>query len=311
MAQEQARAIAQREAIALAVSKATQEVEQKAAEKARQAKLALETQLADVSRVLMNLETARLEAERRAAEEAAQRALEEANKEAEKAKQETEEKYAKLIEMYKKELKSYRDRDDGQAPQYHRSPHPLRTTAFISGDNRRVEVHEYSNTNLDPLSVVRRSHSIIAASDNPDFDFITQSRPKRSMNSDISINNLFHGSVRSLNSEEDTTSSQQKVIMLLSNQVRDSASTLEMQACLDDCGMTVQFNAAIDRNSLMFPSDYAEQNMMSGTMFWEPPVLSSSSELLQNLKAQGWRPLYVRRSGESLHPSTVSLARYS
>lgn len=292
-AQEHARAAAHAEAMQEAVNKARREVEEQAARKAKEAQEAVDRQLSDILQKVSQTET-----------ELLQRAKEQADAKAAEQRRETEENYKKLIEGYREELKVYRAREEEQqAPkrksQNPLSPVPLRTTTFISGHDRRVEVHEYADACNDPYVTARRGYK--NTSGEPlGFDFFPQTRRSRRPHSiDNSSNAFFHGSARSVVSDDDeeTRASQQKVIILPSRPHRDLETTSQMQSCLDECGMSVQFENQSNRGNMLVPPSYTEEDSISGTVFWEPPSLSASSELLRNLKLQGWKPLYIRISG--------------
>jgi hypothetical protein len=76
----------------------------------------------------------------------------------------------------------------------------------------------------------------------------------------------------------------------------DSAQTNKMLSCLEKCKITTTFEATeLSGHPL---STTRKNGLFSGTLFWDSPVSSISSELSRNLKSRGWKPLYIRVSSE-------------
>ncbi|KAF2201249.1 hypothetical protein GQ43DRAFT_480870 [Delitschia confertaspora ATCC 74209] len=292
---KQSRLLARAEAAAVAANEARQLAEERAAERVRIARDGVEQQLASI---LQEVRTAK-KAMKKAKVEAAKRAKEEAERKAEEERRKNDERYNKLIERYEEELKSYRNRDEVQDLDSSPSqPLPVRTTAFITGEDRRVEVHEYMTDGMAPF--ITPQLTLTRASDSTNqlgFDFFEEANRRRSRSSIGSYRELGRSAITQ--SEPQTPLPPRKTLLLPYRSDRDAAMISEMESRLEECGLTAQFGATDDPNSMqLLPKNhYMTDQTMTGTIFWEPPTWRGvNSELLHNLRAQGWKPLYFRMS---------------
>jgi hypothetical protein len=171
-------------------------------------------------------------------------------------------------------------------------PQTMRRTCIRDG-NRSIEVAEYASDRLQPLTNVPTTP----------FQFFEEETFGLGLNPKLyNSGRCYDGSMGSADSWTSRTSPTnptqglQKMILFPSKIDRTSSNTLKLQASLTASGVQAVFDET-NSTSLDTTMRSLRANESRSTIFWEPPIRPLGSDLLFTMKRAGWRPLYMRRSG--------------
>lgn len=271
-------------------------LDHKAAEQTRQAQEVVEREIAAArfakETELNTLKAAMAEAEKRAREAADAMAREERKK----VDQENKERISKYESLIDRAL-------DTQSQALAVKDQPLRRTCIISGNNR-MEVEEYNeNMRGTPNVLTTRflEQSTLAVGANGLF----HDNQPRSIQRNIDRSGTTRGPLSSsrlsdvFSNTTDLSNEDRQMILFPPHLDQKSRKINELQSSLTGIGLDVKFAdlQLDDRNHWALEDQCTD--VIRSSVFWEAPVLSSGSELLNTLKTCGWRPQYARSSGKS------------
>lgn len=290
--------------------------EARKAEKAKSDAIAAQEAKAEQQRLEEQVATARAAKEtaekalRVAEEQAADRARKEAEAQAAADRLKAEEELHKLNERHEmrlaaiskqlEDLKAAKAAPDGNA-----SCLPLRRTCIAEGE-RRIEISEFTRDRLDPLITSTAAPSSLWHEENfgtswTDWDSIKRPRiegaHRRGSRATADGRASFLRPYSSPNAHS-RRGMPGKTILLPSHVDRTSTEISGMQDLLDKRGIVTSFDGAHQGESrALVRTGTAGEGVVHSSVFWEPPLMTLGSELLETLRFRSWKPLYARSSG--------------
>lgn len=277
-------------------------LEEKAARRAQEVKDVAEKQVTAASlakEAAQNaLEALKADVERRNKEEADAKAVE--------ARKRVEEQYKALLQRYEEQIETLKNsKPAGTSHRQSDRPHPVRRTHMSNG-SRSIEVAEYTTDHLEPLGGSHFAALNISQEELYKSIFNSKENTESWENSDLS--NSFSGSATreqfpqrldgSINSTTERSQQNRQMILFPSKTSRNSTRTCELRMSLAKHGVNVEFeDPNNETHNELARYDCSRGEIVRSTLFWEPPVLRSGSELLATMRRVGWRPSYIRASG--------------
>jgi hypothetical protein len=224
-----------------------------------------------------------------------------------KVKQEYEKRMNKYEEQLAAYTRHWQETDDvlNGTP----TPNPLRTT-YISEGQRRIEISEFTKERLEPLLLSQVPSAGFFDRRRADEHASTLQSARRSLPGrahryglgdytgfEIPQSPASHYSSRPSDVQY---KSAQQVLLLPSHLERTSPMATGMQNTLQACGVLTAFDDPdYNESEALIGSHSSLDQVVHSTVFWEPPVLSLGSELLNTLRRRGWQAFYVRKSSKS------------
>lgn len=269
-------------------------LDRKAEEQTRQAQELAERQIAAARSAKKaerkTLKFAKAEAEKREKEASDAKAKEERKKIDRQAKERIQ-KYENLLDRAV----------NTQSQSLTISEQPFRRTCIVNG-NHRMEVEEYAENNRGTsnflASRLLEQAMLGVGSDGVNHNDQSRATRHRTSRIDRPPGSLSSSRLSEVDSDTADSSSEDRQMILFPQHLDQSSTKInELQSSLADIGLDVKF-ADLDMSdqATWLPKDRST-DIVRSSIFWEAPVLSSGSELLNTLRAFGWRPPYARSSG--------------
>ncbi|KAF2499748.1 hypothetical protein BU16DRAFT_615137 [Lophium mytilinum] len=285
-------AAAEQRTIDNACHEARREVEERAIERAKEAKAAADKELAQVTAAAKAAKRAKKALE----EEIAKREQQKFEAKAAEERQKLNEQFAHLTKVIENQSVT----QQGAHTDFHSSTsrqmalQPLRKTRIADG-TRHVEVIEFAKNHLSPSNTTQIAPISIFQDDFPSLDYFSH------RNADFGTSRNSRNGAYTPKSPSDTrgnevSRSSPKPILFPSRIGSTSQAVSELQTSLTTCGLTASFEINSECDKTLIASSNQGEDPLWGTVFWEPPQFGHNSELLQTLKSYGWRPHYRRVS---------------